>query len=86
MRITSEQARAQARTNYEAFCDDHLSRLLVSHRGEWAILRDGEVIDLSPTMLEAYGTGYERFPDERFSIQQVQEQRPVEMGHRFIVV
>lgn len=86
MRITREQARTQARTNYQTFCAEHLPRLLESHRGEWAILRDGEVIDLLPTMLAAYETGYERFPDERFSIQQVEEQQPIEMGHRFIVV
>ena len=78
--ITRQEALEHGRRNYDIFYEKLMPELLEEHRGEWALLRDGRVMDLYPTMPEARAAGHERFPDRRFSYQQVEEQQPIDLG------
>lgn len=64
--------------NYDFF-QRNLARYLKDHRGQFALLRSREVIDFFDGPGEAYRCGLAKFPDEVFSIQEV-EDRPAEMG------
>jgi hypothetical protein len=64
--------------NYDFF-QRNLAGFLVSHFGQYALLRSGEVIGFFAGPGEAYRIGLARFPDRLFSIQQVTDE-PVEMG------
>lgn len=66
--------------NYQAFYDRHLPVLLVKNRGEWAVLRDEEVVGLYPTREEALNGGAARYEDQRFSIQEVAEEEQIGLG------
>jgi hypothetical protein len=61
------------------FFQRNLSRYLKDHRGQFALLRSRAVIEFFDGPGEAYRSGLARFPDELFSIQEV-EDRPAEMG------
>ena len=56
-----------------------LSDLLRENRGKFALLRSCEVIGFFDGPGDAYRAGLSRFPDNLFSIQEV-EDRPAEMG------
>ena len=73
--VTREQEIDQ---NFDFF-QRNLSRYLNDHRGQFALLRCREVIDFFDGPGEAFREGLARFPDEIFSIQEV-EDRPAEMG------
>ncbi len=64
--------------NYDFF-QRRLSKWLPLHRGKFALIRSKQVIDFFDGPGEAYRAGLNRFPDEIFSIQEV-EDRPAEMG------
>ena len=64
--------------NYDFF-RRNLARYLENHRGQFALLHARKVIDFFDGPGEAYRSGLARFPDEIFSIQEV-EDRPAEMG------
>lgn len=64
--------------NYDFF-QRNLADLLIDHRGEFALLRNKRIVALYPGPGDAYRAGLARFPDEIFSIQEV-EDRPAEMG------
>jgi hypothetical protein len=61
------------------FFQRNLSRYLKDHRGQFALLRSRTVIEFFEGPGEAYRSGLARFPDELFSIQEV-EDRPAETG------
>lgn len=64
--------------NYDFF-QRNLAKLLPSHRGEFALLRAKKIVGFFPGPGEAYRAGLAQFPDELFSLQEV-EDRPAEMG------
>lgn len=64
--------------NYDFF-QRNLARYLKDHRGQFALIRSREVVDFFEGPGEAYRSGLAKFPDEIFSIQEV-EDRPEEMG------
>jgi hypothetical protein len=64
--------------NYDYF-QRCLGDLLMEHRGEFALLRNKQIIGLYPGPGEAYRAGLAQFADEMFSIQEI-EDRPAEMG------
>ncbi len=64
--------------NYDFF-RRALSKLLPSHRGEFALIRSKKIVGFFNGPGDAYRAGLDRFPDEIFSIQEV-EDRPAEMG------
>lgn len=68
----------EVKRNYDAFMQQ-LPQLLVMHRGKFALMRDGNVIEFFDTSADAYRAGQKLYPDQRFSIQQVIDS-PVDLG------
>jgi hypothetical protein len=64
--------------NYDFF-QRSLGGLLHAHRGEFALLKNKQIVGLFCGPGEAYRAGLAQFADELFSIQEV-EDRPAEMG------
>ena len=64
--------------NYEAFQKD-LPRLLKEHPGEFALLREGNVVGYFETPGDALTEGDRRFEDSLFSVQEVTG-RVVDLG------
>lgn len=81
-RITHEEGQRQARANYRAFVDRHLRQLIEHHPGSWVLLHDQEVVEVHETLDAALEAGKKRYPDYRFSIQEIREQVPIYMGSR----
>ena len=73
-----EQAQAEVDRNYEAFLD-LLPRLLETHRGRWALLRDGELTAVFDTSRDARVAGMTFYSEGRFSIQEITTQ-PIDLG------
>jgi hypothetical protein len=75
----SELVRQQIETNYEAF-QKQLPSLLSSHRGKFALMRDGKIVEFFDTARDAYIAGQKIFANDRlFSIQEIIE-TPVDLG------
>ena len=70
--------RSEIDSNFDAF-QRHLSVSLVEHRGEFALLRHGRVIDYFDRPGAALVAGNQRFPDLLFSIQEVSDE-PIDFG------
>jgi hypothetical protein len=63
--------------NYDFF-QRCLGELLKEHRGEYALLRNKQIMGLYPGPGEAYRAGLAEFADKIFSIQEIDD-RPAEM-------
>ncbi len=61
------------------FFQRSLMQILAKHRGEYALIRHRKFVDFYSGPGEAYRAGLSRFPDEMFSVQEV-EDRPAEIG------
>ena len=71
--------REQIENNYEAF-QLELPSLLASHRGKFALMRDGKVVEFFDTARDAYVAGQRVFENDLlFSIQEVID-TPVDLG------
>lgn len=57
-------------SNYKVFLEK-LPELIVSHPGQYALMRHGEIIEFMESSGDAFKLGHRIFPDGRFSIQQV---------------
>ena len=69
----------QVETNYRAF-QEKLASLAAAHRGKFALMRDGQIIEFFDTARDAYVAGQKVFQQDRlFSIQEVIE-TPVDLG------
>lgn len=64
--------------NYDAFANI-LSLIIDRHRGEFALMKGGEIAEFFSDQLSALRAGRSRFPDQLFSIQEVTD-RPVDLG------
>ena len=71
--IDSERFAQSLRQNAEAF-EALLPGLLESDRDRCAVLRDGAVVALFDTMIEAASFAQNEFPDGLFSLRKVDEQ------------
>ena len=76
--MTPPAQRAQIDMNYDAF-QRSLGSILQSHRDEYALLRDCEIIDFFRSVGDAYRAGLARYPDRVFSIQEVTDE-PIDLG------
>ncbi|NIJ21312.1 hypothetical protein FHS95_003015 [Sphingomonas naasensis] len=76
--MDDERLRQEVDANYDAF-QCMLAGILASHRDQFALMRDRAVIDYFDKPGEAYREGISRFPDERFSIQEVTDE-PIDLG------
>lgn len=74
-RSAKEKAIAE---NYEAF-EAMLPLLLQTHKGEFALLSNREVIDFFVSASEAQLAGHKAFPDGAFSVQKV-EDKAIDLG------
>ena len=68
----------QIDSNYDFF-QRSLAKILPDHRGEFALLRDRQIVGFFAGPGEAYREGLRLYSDELFSVQEV-EDRPAEMG------
>ena len=59
--------------NFDAF-QRVVARHLPEHRGEWALMRHGEIVSLHPTAGQAEDAGVSAFHDDLFSIQEVTDE------------
>jgi len=73
-----ERQRAEVELNYDVFTRQ-LSRMLRKHRNQFALMRDGKVVEYFSKPGEANRAGIERFPDFIFSIQEVTDE-PIDLG------
>ena len=69
---------AEVDRNFDAF-EAALPSLLSSHRGEFALIRQGKVLSFHGTESEALAMGRDQFEDGLFSIQEITD-RPVDLG------
>ncbi len=64
--------------NFEAF-EGLLGTILADRRGQFALMRGGEVISYFPRESAALAAGRQQFDDGLFSVQEVTD-RPVDLG------
>jgi len=76
--MDTERQAAQVDLNYDAFVRE-LNALLPQHRDRFALMRDGLIVAVFDTAGSANRAGYDRFPDEIFSIQEVTNE-PIDLG------
>jgi hypothetical protein len=65
--------------NYAAF-QAQLPQLVIRHRGKFALMRNGEIVEFFDTARDAYVAGQKLFPQMPFSVQEVIE-TPVDLGY-----
>ena len=64
--------------NYDFF-QRNIDRFITDHRGEYALIRNREIIDFFDDPGKAASFGTLRFPDQIFSIQEVTDS-PIDLG------
>lgn len=74
--FSREDARRETQANYAVFVEKLLPDLLKTHPNEWALLRNRQLVGVFPTGIAANQAGRERFPDRRFSLQEITD-RPL---------
>jgi hypothetical protein len=75
----SDMIKKQVESNYKAF-EQKLPDLLATHRGKFALMRDGQIIEFFDTARDAYIAGIKLFDKDRlFSVQEVIE-TPIDLG------
>lgn len=76
----TESIRQQVDANYKAF-EQKLPGLLASHRGKFALMRNGEIIEFFDTARDAFVVGRKLYEEDYlFSVQEVIE-TPVDLGY-----
>lgn len=76
--MTALRQREEVDRNYDAFMRE-LSSILVAHRDQLALMRDGRIVGFYATPREALRAATEQFPDGIFSIQEVTDE-PIDLG------
>lgn len=70
--------RSEIDSNFDAF-QRHLNVSLASHRGEFALLRNGQIVEYFDRPGAALVAANQLFPDQLFSIQEVNDE-PIDLG------
>ncbi len=73
-----EQQRNEVDRNYDFFMRT-IDKYLGDHANEFALIRNAEIIGFFPTVRAAGEAGDGRFPDGRYSIQEVTLE-PIDLG------
>jgi hypothetical protein len=73
-----ERQKLEVDRNYDAFVRS-LSTILNEHRGEYALMRHGKIVDYFDRPGAANVAGCERFKDGLYSIQEVTDE-PIDLG------
>lgn len=74
----TDSKRAAVERNYEAF-RQRLPELLATHRGKFALMREGDITEFFDTARDAYLAGQKLYPDALFSVQEVTD-TPADLG------
>ena len=69
---------AEIEQNFQYF-QSVVGTLMSKHKGEYALIRDCEVVSYFKSSALALITGHDKFPDGLFSVQEVID-RPVDLG------
>jgi hypothetical protein len=75
---TSNDKQQEVRTNFDVFMQQ-LPNLLAAHKGKFALMRHGQIVEFFDTPGDANRAGAKLFVDGLFSIQQVTES-PIDLG------
>lgn len=75
---TMDPLREQINKNYEAFVA-RLPELVATHRGKFALMRDGEIVSFFDTAADAHTAGGALYADGLFSVQEVVD-TPADLG------
>ncbi len=70
--MTATEKERVIHRNYEAF-EKELPRLLETHQGEYALLRNEQIVQFYDSAVAAQSAGNEKFSDGLFSVQKIQE-------------
>jgi len=76
--MTVKEPPDHVRANYKAFLEV-LSEIHESHQGQFALLRDGKIVEFFSTFEDAFKAGKQLFPDGIISIQEVSDV-PIDLG------
>lgn len=76
--MSSPEQRARIDANFHAF-QNMLAAIIVTHRDNYALMRDREIVGYFAPVGDAYRSGAAKYPDGIFSIQEVTDQ-PIELG------
>lgn len=74
----SKSDESEVQRNYAEFVK-LLPELLVTHRGKFALMRDGKISEFFDTAADAYKVGVKNYGAGKFSIQEVIDS-PVDLG------
>jgi hypothetical protein len=74
----SDLRQQQIQRNYDVFMAQ-LPQLVLTQRGRFALMNDGEIVAFFDTARDAYIAGQKLFPERVFSVQEVRE-TPVDLG------
>jgi hypothetical protein len=76
--MDAETRRTEVDRNFAAF-RERLPTLIQLHRGKFALMRDGEVVEIYSDWTDAFRTAERFFEDGRYSIQKITD-TPVDLG------
>ena len=76
--MTSARQQEQVDRNYDFFVR-HLGSFIDAHEGEYALLRDEQVVGFFRNVTEADRAGRAKYPDGVYSIQEVTDE-PIDLG------
>ena len=68
----------QVQKNHEAY-EDHRDRLESEHLGRYALMHDGEIIDIYNDSGDAYSIGCDKYGLGNFTIEEIGE-KPISLG------
>ena len=66
----TESKLSALKLNYASFIQ-RLPELLLSHEGQFALMRDGNIVEYFDSPRQALLVGRERFTDDLFSVQEI---------------
>ena len=70
----------EAIRNGDYFATTHLSHLLETNPGDWALLSNCELEGVFPTLEAAYAEAQQKFPDGLFSFERIREPVLISIG------
>lgn len=69
----------QVEKNYATF-KKQLPELVIKHRGKFALMHDGEIVEFFDTARDAFITGQKLFEINGFSVQEITDV-PIDLGY-----
>ena len=75
----SNDPTSQVESNHAIYLENHKALAERHHKGEVALMVDGEINGYFPTASDAYTAGYEQYGLGNFSIQQIGAD-PIDLG------